>query len=246
MECIKSYYYQIKGKSNGDETGFYGSTQNWVFPPIFSGKVEALDKKQAKIIIEEKYSKQFPLRVLSKDLDSNEFLLSIEEIKEGSRLEKLFEQQNCKLCNSTFYVIDKYNNSNETNKGFDFCSQQCSIEDNKLRQIRYNEENVMNGIHVPVIYKITNKITGLCYIGKTTQAFTFRWYQHFFQSGGTSKFHEEIKKYEATDWIFEVQEIIKITQEFKKIDDANKYILERESYWISFYDSVNNGYNSKK
>lgn len=241
---MAEFYYQIKGKSNTDELGFFGSAQNWTFPPIFSGKVEAKDRKHAKIIIDEIYGKNFPLRVLSKDLDSNEFLLSIEEMKEDSHRHRLFELKKCKLCESTFYVIDKYNDTNDSYKGSEYCSYNCKNEDYKLTQIRYNEENILKGIHTPVIYKITSKINGLCYIGKTSQAFTFRWYQHFFQNGGTSKFHSEIKNTTIVDWIFEVIEIVKIPDDLKIYSEAEKFILDRERYWINFYDSKNNGFNT--
>jgi len=47
------FYYQIKGKLSEPELGMYGGVQNWEFPPIFCGKVEADDKKAAKAIIED-------------------------------------------------------------------------------------------------------------------------------------------------------------------------------------------------
>src|ERR1035437_9000511 len=100
----KSFYYQIKGKLGEPQAGFYGGSSNWSFPPIFSGKVEAADKKEAKIKIEEEYQKKFQIRDLAKDLDSNEFLLKIDEIKEGSHYSQLFELQKCKQCDNTFYV----------------------------------------------------------------------------------------------------------------------------------------------
>ncbi len=135
---MPEYYYQIKRKRLESETDYFG-TSNWGFPPVFSGKVEAVDKKLAKNIIDEDYGKKFPLRVLSKDIDSNEFLLSIEEIKEGSHIQRLFEKQSCTHCQNTFYVIDKYNDPNVDNKSFDFCSDKCKSDHRGVQSYLRNQ-----------------------------------------------------------------------------------------------------------
>lgn len=243
---MTEFYYQIKGKkAEGQEC-----LSHWVFPPIFSGKVVAENKKQAKEIINENYGKQFPSRVLKTDIQNNEFLLSIEEIKPGSHLEKLFELRKCLLCKNTFYIIDKYNDNNHKNKSWDYCSDVCKDEHNKFMYMKRNENDSINAGHSAVIYKITNKNNGMVYIGKTNQVFTLRWYQHFFQLGGT-KFHEAIKNSIVTDWTFEIQEIITLPihivenkEPISYMDEREKYILERERFWIDHYDSIKNGYNS--
>lgn len=252
---MKEYYYQIKGRKGlGDDTMF-----NWTFPPIFSGKVSAKDKTEAKEIICKDYEKVFPLRVLRKDIDSNEFLLDIQEIKEDSHIARLFEPQICEQCGTTFYVIDKYNDFNTKNKGFTFCSDSCKNDNSKLYQFTNLDNDGLIGGSIPVIYKITNKSTGMVYIGKTTQVFTLRWYQHFFHLG-KNKFHEAIKNSNLSEWMFEIQEVIQypqyITEGLKnKISDGgmnkyqlkeemDKFIVERERYWINYFDSINHGYNS--
>lgn len=244
---MKEFYYQIKGKrGSNDQIGF----SHWVFPPIFSGKVSAADKKQARELINEEYGKVFPVRVLHKDIESNDFLLSIEEIKEDSHLQKLFEPQKCEQCGNTFYVIDKYNDHNCRNKGYTFCSDVCKEENGKMSQFGKMNEDLFNKSSIPVIYKITNKLTGLIYIGKTTQVFTLRWYQHFFQ-GGSNKFHEAIRKSKISDWIFEIHEIIVFPENLKEdkdyrtyLADREKFIIERERYWINYFNTIENGYNS--
>jgi hypothetical protein len=237
---MKEFYYQIKGKCDPNDPYSFGK---WAFPPIFSGKVSAIDRKSAKLIIDEEYGKVFPLRVLSKDIDSNEYLLAITEITENSGHARLFTPRKCMICESEFRIIDKYNDHNCFNKGSEYCSDECKKEASMLSTVKWNEDNVMNGKHIPVIYKITNKKTGLSYIGKTTQAFTFRWYQHFFQLGDT-KFHREIKETEISDWTFEVIEVVKIPETINNYSEADKYIFERERSWINHHDSVKNGYNS--
>lgn len=245
---MKEFYYQIKGKCGSEQSGSgpFGHT-NWVFPPIFSGKVEAENKKEAQKIINEEYDKKFPLRVLNKDLDSNDFLLNIDEINpNNNRYKNLFELKICPQCGETYRVIDKYNDFNETYKGQDYCSQKCKdIEYNTLR-VNALENEFINRTNNPVIYKITNKNNNKCYIGKTNQVFTLRWYQHFYQHTNC-KFHTEIKNTKLTDWLFEIIEIVDI--EFKLImsaKDVDKIVKERETYWINFYDSINDGYNSIK
>lgn len=237
---MKEFYYQIKGKNNPSDPYSYGK---WAFPPIFSGKVEATDRKEAKLIIDEEYGRKFPLRVLDKDIDANEYLLAITEITENSGHSRLFSSRECSTCGSEFRIIDKYNDANCLNKGSEYCSDECKHEAKLIETVKWNEDNVMNGKHIPVIYKITNKKTGLSYIGKTTQAFTFRWYQHFFQLGST-KFHNEIKTTEISDWTFEVIEVVKIPDDTKEYSEADKFIFERERFWINHHDSIKNGYNS--
>lgn len=217
------FYYQIKGKTGDGEWG------KWSFPPIFSGKVTANDIKQAKTNIAIEYGKQFPSRVLEKDLDSNEFLMSCKEIKPTDLYtQRLFEPINCKHCNNVFTVIEKYNNWHERNKGNEYCSQSCKLEATPI-------ENYIpsNSVHKPVIYLITNNKTGMVYIGKTTQPFTLRWYQHFFQHG-KCKFHEAIRSSHITEWTFKVLELV---EDISKID-------EREHFYITHYDSKRTGYNS--
>ena len=242
-EEIKEFYYQIKGKLSIPESNGWGIS-NWGFPPIFCGKISAINKKKAKELIDEEYGKKFPQRVLQKDLDSNEFLLNIEEIKPGSHIKQLFELQTCIHCKQTFYVIDKYNDNNCSNKGFDFCSDKCKVDYRGVQEYLRNQNQELSGNNNPIIYKITNKATGQCYIGKTTQVFTLRWYQHFFQMGNC-KFHDAIKNSKVCDWVFEVQEIVIIPEDIKTVGDIEKLIIERERYWIEHYNSIENGYNSK-
>jgi hypothetical protein len=243
-----NFYYQIKGKAghtDPDYISMYGNPQNWTFPPIFSGMVEAETREDAKKIINELYDKKFPLRVLSKDLESNEFLLSIEEMKKDSHRFKLFEKIDCSLCGNSFYMIDRYNDHNEFYKGWKYCSDRCKDEHYMIRESEYLDNRDLDGLHVPVIYKITNKNTGKCYIGKTTQPFTLRWYQHFYQQKGT-KFHDEISKSKLSDWVFEIQEEVEFptNANFAGKTDRDRFILERERFWITQYNSINEGYNS--
>ena len=91
------------------------------------------------------------------------------------------------------------------------------------------------------IYKITNKITNLSYIGQTIKTSEIRFKQHIKEAqdalNGSRKnfplFHRMIIKYGADNFYFEILE---------KCD--NKVLDEREKYWIDYYKTYENGYNS--
>lgn len=254
---MPDFYYQIKGKYHPDdphrEDGLYGGITNWVYPPIFSGKVTAADKKEAQKLIEEDYGKKFSTRVLKKDLATTDFLLSVNEITpDGKYTMTLFEERECSICKRPFTLIEKYNDSNNGNNSYEYCSQSCQNEYYEIRKLTYAQERAnalerdeVSGSKHPLIYKITNRSDGdKCYIGKTTQVFTLRWYQHFFQ-GGKNKFHEAIKKSKVSDWVFEIIEIIEFPKEFTRAEEYESYILERETYWMNKCNSISNGYNSQ-
>lgn len=243
---MPDFLFQIKGKLGEPESGFYGSTNNWSFPPIWQDKVEASNSKEAKLIIEEMYGRKFPLRVLSKDLESNEFLLSIKEIKHDDYwTAKLFENVECTHCKSKFKIIEKYQLGANNYGGRDFCCSECADKERENNRPKsYLDLKEATSIHEYVIYKITNKETGLCYIGQTKQAFTFRWYQHFYQSSDV-KFHEAIRSFPVTVWTFEVIDEIDVPAEIKYDKEAiRKLVLSKETEYIRKFNSVVNGYNS--
>lgn len=147
-------------------------------------------------------------------------------------------KRDCKICAKPYTLIQLkqlniYGGNNDV----------CSIECRHLQKPKEASDNYaisyINQSFKPCVYKITNKETNKCYIGQTIQCFTLRWYQHFFQTGDT-KFHLAIKDSSPSNWSFEVIEVL--NQE--KI--SKKEIDEREMFWINHYDSINNGYNTKK
>ena len=89
------------------------------------------------------------------------------------------------------------------------------------------------------IYKITNTINGKFYIGQTIQNVKERFYQHCAtkcsKAVSNMAIHRAIKKYGKSNFTVEVIE---------EIDSAN--LNDRERYWIKYYNSYNNGYNSTK
>lgn len=83
------------------------------------------------------------------------------------------------------------------------------------------------------IYKVTNKINGKVYIGQSVDIGR-RWRQHM-TAEDDIYFHKAIQKYGVENFEWEVIEKCKKSE-----------LDERESYWIEYYDSFNNGYNCTK
>ena len=89
-----------------------------------------------------------------------------------------------------------------------------------------------------LIYKATSATTGKVYIGQTTQTLQERINQHNSHAYGHQynyHFHNAIRKYGAEDFNYEI-----IEDNITSSDILN----EREKYWIAYYDSYYNGYNS--
>jgi group I intron endonuclease len=94
------------------------------------------------------------------------------------------------------------------------------------------------------IYKIENKINGKCYIGQTIEP-SKRWSKHKYgmrrvKQGKKSKdiqaIHYALAKYGVKNFTF------KIIEEVDTQEEANN----RETYWVSYYNSLKNGYNCTK
>lgn len=87
-----------------------------------------------------------------------------------------------------------------------------------------------------LIYKITNIINGKCYIGKSTESyFKKRIYRHRKETSLTdTHFGRAIQKYGWDNFVVDIIE--------RNIHAEN--INDREVYWIKYYDSFKNGYNS--
>lgn len=81
------------------------------------------------------------------------------------------------------------------------------------------------------IYKITNKVTGLSYIGQTRYTVEFRWRQHQHKKDN-AYFHNAIQKYGAENFTVET------------LEECNTSDLDsREIFYIAKYNTFENGYN---
>lgn len=90
---------------------------------------------------------------------------------------------------------------------------------------------------MPYIYKITNKINGKMYIGKTIFTVEQRWKEHQKDSRRRDfekrPLYSAIKKYGIEN--FSIEEVEECPIEI---------LSEREKYWIEYYGSFKNGYNA--
>lgn len=82
-----------------------------------------------------------------------------------------------------------------------------------------------------IIYKITNKVNNMSYIGQTRYTVEFRWNQHQHKQDNCY-FHNAIKKYGADNFTVEV------------LEECDLELLnEREIYYIAKYNTFEKGYN---
>ena len=93
----------------------------------------------------------------------------------------------------------------------------------------------MNGF----IYKIINNLNNKVYIGQTIQKPIERFYQHCARKCDKNVLnmviHKAIFKYGKNNFTFEIIEEV-----------PKEQLNEREEYWIKYYNSYINGYNSTK
>ena len=81
------------------------------------------------------------------------------------------------------------------------------------------------------IYKITNKVNGLSYIGQTRKSVEFRWRQHK-NSKDCYDLHKAIREYGEDN--FEITTLIEC-----EVEELDKW----EIYYIAKYNTFRNGYN---
>lgn len=89
------------------------------------------------------------------------------------------------------------------------------------------------------IYKITCNETGKCYIGQSIDIEN-RWLQHICATKyetDNNKFYNAMRKYGYENFTYEIIEECSNSQE--ELDD-------RERYWIEYYNSYEDGYNSTR
>jgi group I intron endonuclease len=84
------------------------------------------------------------------------------------------------------------------------------------------------------IYVIRNKINSRVYIGQTIRPISKRFEEHIANTRGEHlKLYKAIKKYGSDNFYIELIE-----------ECDSKLLNEREIYWISYFNSYKNGYNS--
>ncbi len=90
---------------------------------------------------------------------------------------------------------------------------------------------------VGIVYKITNKLNGMAYIGQTVKPRLVRWAEHVKAAGNGSEFviHRAIRKYGPET--FRVRVLKRVTEPL---------LYAAEIHFIARHDTFNNGYNMTK
>lgn len=95
------------------------------------------------------------------------------------------------------------------------------------------------------IYKVENIKNGMVYVGKTRQDYKTRVMNHFreaFNEKTFSVFHKDIRKHGVESFESTLIETI----EREKQSDFELVMNQREQYYINYYNSIDNGYNTFK
>lgn len=89
------------------------------------------------------------------------------------------------------------------------------------------------------IYKITNKINGKSYIGKTNNL-RRRWNEHKWGKGGTAILNKAFKKYGVSNFEFSLVE----KREFATKEELNKELSQMEIDYVAKFKTYRKGYNA--
>jgi group I intron endonuclease len=85
-----------------------------------------------------------------------------------------------------------------------------------------------------IVYKVTNKLNGKCYIGQTIRTLSARWASHCKKNNECVAISRAIQKYGKESFCIDT------IAEYKTMEDLNN----AEEYYIDWYNSLSpNGYN---
>lgn len=159
----------------------------------------------------------------------------IEQIKEGE-----WVCMGCGQVHDNAYV-SKPMIRNRLGEDYKFCRSEddyCYKKFNSeyaLKNDLPDDQNYVGFDSPTYIYKVTEKQSGKCYIGKTKNQPFFRWWNHLKHS--LSPFGVYLRQTKLEDWTFEVLETIP-----SDVDNAG--VLKIESKYILEYNSIENGFNT--
>lgn len=238
QKYFKAFIRVVKSISAAD----FGSV-NIVREPL----IRAKDKNQVKSILLEKYPQFFQNgKVYEKESkDSAQFFYVVifelyeyekKQVIDGTSWECAYcgqKHENTYVSNPRKYEKlfgDKMFCRSEEN----YCLSQYKKEHYKDVEFP-DDENFIKKDSPNYIYKITEKATNKCYIGKTRNAPFFRWWNHLVHS--STPFASYLRKTKLSEWTFEVLEEL-------PGNVKNSEVLRIESEYIRKFDSIGNGYNS--
>jgi hypothetical protein len=238
-------------KSLGVNPDSYFDTVEVLREPL----IEANNKTEVKEYLAEKYPQFFPNgKVYERETkDQAQFFYAvifplydyeIEQIKEG--------EWKCDYCGHVHE--NKYLSRPVISRKFEgkiFCGPDYKTGNNIdsqpecyekwKREVAFKDVDIpddLNYINIDslnYIYKITEKSSGKCYVGKTRNAPFFRWWNHLTHS--RSPFGLYLRETKLSDWTFEVLREL-------PCDIPDTEVFKIESKYIQEFNSINNGFNT--
>jgi len=218
--------------------------------------IEAKDKAEVKSILLAKYPQFFQNgKIYEKETkDKAQFFYVVIFPLYQSEINQIEEGEwKCDYCGHVHQ--NKYISRPLTSRKFEgkiFCSDDYKNGNDVVNpdcyekwKKEYFKQN--NGLEIPddlnyinvdssnFIYKITEKTTNKCYVGKTRNAPFFRWWNHLKHS--SSPFGLYFRQTKLSDWNFEVLEELP-----SNIDDSEVFRIETE--YMQKFNSIKNGFNT--
>lgn len=209
--------------------------------------IYAKNKDEVRRIVAEKYPQFFPdAKVFSKETKDQAqfFYVLIYPLYEYEKQSLISGEWKCSGCGQVYEneYLAYPRIYNQLGRSYKFCPS--SKDEECLRMFKsghFNGDDVLDNHNYiqptsPThIYKITQKSTGKCYVGKTQNQPIFRWWSHLKHS--TSPFGQYLQTTDLKDWTFEVIETL-------PWDTPSEEVFKRETKYMIELNSIENGFNS--
>ena len=237
IRIIKGFEVETKTEWEDDKVEHFSIIRE----PLIIAK----DKQEVKQILLEKYPQFFQNGKVYERKTKDKFQFFYVVIFELYDYEKRLIEKGkwkCAYCGTEHknrYEVKPKKHTRLFGDEIEFCGNEClnNYKEGHFKKYGFfdGEEYYIKSYSSNYIYKITEKSTGKCYIGKTMNMPFFRWYNHYKHS--TSPFGLYLRKTPLSDWTFEVLEVLPSGL-------TDKEVFKIESDYILKYDALNNGFNT--
>lgn len=234
-----SNYYKAIIRVIKSLSGYEFGSENVIHEPC----IEAADKSEVKRIMVNRYPQFFQNgKIYEKETkDQAQFFYcliyplyehEIRQINEGE-----WCCDSCSQKHENAYV-SRPRISDRLYPGLKFCGQECLDyywSNQNIGGELQDDKNYITKDSPQYIYVITEKDSGMKYVGKTRNAPFFRWWNHLKHS--TTPFATKLRNSKLSDWTFEVIDVLPPNL-------PNSDVLAIESRRMIEFDSITNGFNT--